>query len=125
MSGATRSSILIIDDEEKARYILRQLFRGTRRQIIEASGGVEGAERARFERPALIVLDLMMPDRSGFEVLDELKSDPATSGIPVVVHTSRSLSPADYERLGGRIATVLSKGDEPQDAAFERIRKYS
>lgn len=48
--------ILIIDDEETARYIARHLLRGTRRRIVEASTGSEGAERARFDRPALILL---------------------------------------------------------------------
>lgn len=101
--------ILIIDDEEPARYLARHLFRGTARPIIEASSGIEGAERARFERPALIVLDLIMPGHNGFEVLDELKADPATRDIPVVIHTSKKLNQSDYERLGGRHVAVLSK----------------
>ena len=103
--------ILLIDDEESARYIARQRFRGTRYRIIEASNGIEGAERARFERPALILLDLVMPDRSGFDVLDDLKLDASTRSIPVIIHTSRRLRAADFDRLANRHAAILPKGE--------------
>ncbi len=115
--------ILIIDDEETSRYIAAQRFRGSRYRIIEASSGAEGAERARFERPALILLDLNMPDRTGFEVLDDLKSDPSTKTIPVVIHTSRRLNQRDYERLAGRQAAILSKEDKDNSEALAAIRE--
>jgi signal transduction histidine kinase len=115
-------SILVIDDEESSRYLVRKMFQGTSYRIIEAEGGVEGAERARFERPALIFLDLAMPDRSGFETLDELKADPNTSDLPIAIHTSKRLSAEDYERLAGRHAVVLSKGLEGRTEALRRIR---
>jgi signal transduction histidine kinase len=104
------ASILVIDDEEVARYMARQMFRGTDYRVIEAAGGSEGAERARFEKPSLIILDLTMPGMNGFEVLDELKADPATQSIPVIIHTSLMLSPSDLARLGNRQAAILQKG---------------
>ncbi len=103
--------VLVIDDEETSRYLVRQRFRGTRYRLIEAESGAEGAERARFERPVLILLDIVMPDRNGFDVLDDLKRDPGTSAIPVIIHTSRRLSAGDLQRLGGRQAGILPKGD--------------
>jgi CheY-like chemotaxis protein/anti-sigma regulatory factor (Ser/Thr protein kinase) len=114
-------SILIIDDD-MARYIARQRLRGTRYRIIEASGGMKGAERARFERPALILLDLAMPDRNGFDVLDELKSDPNTREIPVIVHTSLGLNESDIARLGNRPVAVLPKGENWSPDTREYIR---
>jgi signal transduction histidine kinase/CheY-like chemotaxis protein len=115
-------SILIIDDEEMARYIARQRFRGMRYRVIEAGGGVEGAERARFERPALILLDLMMPDRNGFDVIEDLKSDPQTRGIPVMIHTSLHLSELDLERLANRQAGLLPKHGSWPPGAREYIK---
>ncbi|MEO8659931.1 MAG: ATP-binding protein [Bryobacteraceae bacterium] len=115
-------AVLIIDDEESARYIAKQHFRGSRHPIIEAASGIEGAERARFERPKLILLDLAMPDRSGFEVLDDLKSDAATRSIPVLIHTSRKLLQSDYERLANRQAGILPKGEDWPVTALEYIR---
>lgn len=116
-------AILIIDDEEAARYITRQLFRGSEYRVIEAANGAEGLERARFERPALIVLDLMMPNQNGFNVLDELKSDEATQSIPVVIQTSKTLRETDYERLASRQAAILPKVTGGRREALARIRQ--
>jgi CheY-like chemotaxis protein len=115
-------SILVIDDEEVARYLTRQLFRGTRYLMTEAAGGVEGLERARFDRPSLILLDINMHDRNGFDVLEDLKSDGATKDIPVVLHTSYNLTQDDLSRLNGRHAAVLPKqaGDHEQAMAVIR-----
>ncbi|HLY17493.1 MAG TPA: ATP-binding protein [Bryobacteraceae bacterium] len=116
-------SVLIIDDDEAARYVVRHRFRGTSHRLLEAGGGIEGAERARFERPALILLDLVMPDRSGFEVLDDLKNDPATRDIPVIIHTSRRLTESDFERLGKHHAGILPKGDFWPPEMLEYMKK--
>jgi signal transduction histidine kinase/ActR/RegA family two-component response regulator len=116
-------SILVIDDQEVARYLTRQLFRGTRYLITEAAGGIEGVERARFDRPSLILLDINMHDRNGFEVLEDLKSDSATKDIPVVLHTSYSLTPDDISRLNGRHAAVLPKQAGDHDEAMAVIRE--
>jgi CheY-like chemotaxis protein len=115
-------SILVIDDEEVARYLTRQLFRGTRYLVTEAAGGIEGLERARFDRPSLILLDINMRDRNGFDVLEDLKSDASTKDIPVVLHTSYNLTKDDISRLKGRHATVLPKqaGDHEQAMAVIR-----
>jgi len=116
-------SILIIDDEEVARYLTRQLFRGTRYLMTEAAGGIEGLERARFDRPSLILLDINMHDRNGFEVLEDLKSDSATKDIPVVLHTSYTLTQDDILRLNGRHAAMLPKQAGDHDEAKAVIRE--
>jgi signal transduction histidine kinase/CheY-like chemotaxis protein len=115
------AAILIVDDEDASRYVCRQLFRGSRYRIIE-SDAPEAAERARFERPSLIILDLMMPGRNGFEVLDDLKSDPLTCEIPVFIHTSKSLTDADLDRLSGRHLGLLPKSGSDRREAFLAIR---
>ena len=121
-SGSGDTAILIVDDEEASRYVCRQMFRGAPYRIIE-SDALEAAERARFERPALIILDLMMPNRTGFEILDELKTDPATQEIPVVIHTSKKITPADNARLAGRHIGLLPKSGKNRREALEAIRR--
>jgi CheY-like chemotaxis protein len=114
--------ILIVDDEEASRYVCRRMFRGGNYRFIEADA-LEAAERARFELPKLIVLDLMMPGLSGFGVLEELKSDPATRDIPVVIHTSKRLTDADMARLAGRHLGLLSKAGRDRKEIFLAIRQ--
>ena len=115
-------SVLIIDDDEVARYLIRQQLRGTHYYIAEASAGIEGLERARFDQPRLIILDIGMPDRSGFDILDELKADSTTRNIPVVIHTSRTLSSDDLARLSGHQAAILPKGPSNGAHAWDFIR---
>ncbi len=121
--GSSTPSILLIDDDEASRYVTRQLFAGARHHIIEAASGSEGAERARFDRPALIVLDLSLPDRSGFEVLEELKSHPTTREIPVVIHSSQHLRETDDRALSNNVLAVLPKGSGDRLTALLVIRK--
>jgi signal transduction histidine kinase/ActR/RegA family two-component response regulator len=117
-----RPSIMIVDDDATARYLVKHLFRASRYNIIETDGA-EAAERARFESPALIFLDLIMPERSGFEVLRELKSHEDTRDIPVVIHSSKSLNDADYALLAGLPLAVLPKGATNRKTALSAIRR--
>lgn len=119
---AQPKTILIVDDEPASRYLAQRLFHGTSFHIIEATSA-EAVERARFEAPALIVLDLVMPSKSGFEVLDQLKSDEATMDIPVVIHTSKLLTEADIGRLGNRVLAVLPKGEDGRLGALVAMRE--
>lgn len=124
-ASGTRSvsnTILVVDDDPTARYLVRQLFRGSRFDVVEATS-VEAAERARFERPALIILDLIMPDPSGFEVLQELRANETTRDIPVVIHTSKELGPADFARLQGDHAAILPKGARERMPALLKMRE--
>jgi signal transduction histidine kinase/CheY-like chemotaxis protein len=83
--------ILIIDDDEVSRYLMKGALANSGYRLIEAHGGKEGVRLARENSPCAIILDLSMPDLSGFEVLDILKGDPETRQIPVIIHTSQKL----------------------------------
>ncbi len=122
-NGDHAGTILLIDDDHASRYIARQLLAGTRHRIIEAENGIEGSERARFEKPVLIFLDLSMPDRSGFEILEEFKSNPATADIPVVIYSSKKLSATDHATLANRVLAILPKGGADRKEAFLAIRQ--
>jgi signal transduction histidine kinase/ActR/RegA family two-component response regulator len=119
---AKESTVLIVDDEEASRYVCRHMFQGSGHRTLEANA-LEAAERARFERPDLIILDLMMPGRTGFEVLDELRSHPITENIPVVIHTSKVITDADNHRLKGLPLAILAKSGRDRRDALEAIRR--
>lgn len=121
---APTESVLVIDDDEIARYLLRGLLDPGRFAVLEAAGGEEGLRRAREDHPRAVFLDLVMPDLSGFEVLDRLKADRATRDIPVVLYTSQELDERDRNHLAGRVAAILPKGSvSPRDAAFKMVQE--
>ncbi|OWK44290.1 ATP-binding protein [Fimbriiglobus ruber] len=120
----TTWQILIIDDDEVARYLLRGMLDGTPFSIVETTGGREGLRAAREIRPRAIFLDLVMPDLSGFEVLDLLKDDPHTRDIPVIVFTSQILSLGETQNLANRTAAIFSKEpNEPREDTSRKIRE--
>jgi signal transduction histidine kinase/CheY-like chemotaxis protein len=98
--------ILFIDDDEISRYLLKGIFSTSSCRLLEATGGIEGLRLARQSKPSLIVLDLSMPDLSGFEVLETLKCEPETREIPVVIYTSQTLDSAERARLADAMEIV-------------------
>jgi signal transduction histidine kinase/CheY-like chemotaxis protein len=98
--------ILFIDDDEISRYLLKGIFSTSSCRLLEATGGIEGLRLARQSKPNLIVLDLSMPDLSGFEVLEALKREPETREIPVVIYTSQALNTAERARLADAVEIV-------------------
>jgi signal transduction histidine kinase/CheY-like chemotaxis protein len=114
--------LLIIDDEEADRYVLRSVLRELPFSVAEAGSGEEGLRLAREERFDAIILDLVMPGLTGFEVLDRLKEDPVTADIPVIVVTSKMLDAADHRQLASRAAAILSKASKSRRAARAALR---
>ena len=122
--GGPLNTVLIIDDEEADRYVLKGLLTAQGRfAILEAANGEEGLRRAREERPDVIFLDVIMADMTGFEVLERLKSDNATKGIPVILNTSAILSEEERRRLTAGTAAILSKSAVPAEEAFVTVRE--
>jgi len=104
-------TILTVDDDPMALELMEAVLRPEGFTVLKAGGGREGLRLARERRPNLIVLDLLMPDVDGFQVLDELKHDPLLAGIPIVILTCKTLSPEDKARLDGYINYLKQKGD--------------
>ncbi|MGA9529784.1 MAG: ATP-binding protein [Terriglobales bacterium] len=104
--GPSLRQILIVDDDDISRYLLRGLLGSTGFRLLEARCGKEGLKLAVDNRPNLIILDLSMPDLTGFEVLNILKNDPVTQHIPVVIYTSQILESSERERLQAAVDIV-------------------
>jgi CheY-like chemotaxis protein len=119
---ATAKHVLIIDDDEVSRYVVRTTLGHSAFRYTEATGGQEGVRRARETKPEIIILDLAMPDLSGFEVLKRLKQDSETTGVPVIVHTSKVLLPEEEEMLRDAIA-IISKGGSSREALLDDFAK--
>ncbi len=89
--------ILFVEDEQALQRTIGEALRREGYEVVSALDGESGARIAKEENPNLILLDLILPRRSGFDVLKELKADDATSAIPVLVLTNLE-SPADVDR---------------------------
>jgi signal transduction histidine kinase len=122
-TAGDRPVLLIVDDDERSRYLVRQLFHGAEYDISEAATASEGLERARFERPALIFLDLDLPDEDGFQVLREMRADPALGSPAVIIHTAAKLGPADLYRLAEKHDAVLPKSVMGTGEAYAIVQK--
>jgi signal transduction histidine kinase/CheY-like chemotaxis protein len=114
--------VLIIDDDDRARYLMTRFLENGPYQLIEAGSGATGIKAAREHRPQVILLDFVLQDMNAFDVLDELKADPLTRSIPVIVVTSLDLDQQERERLLQQTEVILSKESLSREIAIRRIR---
>jgi DNA-binding response OmpR family regulator len=82
--------VLVVDDEAPIRLLCRVNLEAEKMDVLEASDGDDGLEKARSELPDVILLDVMMPGRNGWEVAEELLRDDRTRSIPIVFLTARA-----------------------------------
>jgi signal transduction histidine kinase/CheY-like chemotaxis protein len=117
-----QTNVLVIDDDERARYLIKRLLTGTPYGMYEAATGPEGVRLARESKPHVIFLDFLLRDMTAFDVLDELKADPRTRTIPVIVVTSHVLDATERSRLAADTEAILSKENLSRELAINRIR---
>ena len=103
-------TVLVVDDDEAVREYVKEALRGQGYRILLAANGEEGLRAAIDHDPDLIILDLMMPGMSGFEVVEQLKRHPTACDIPVVIFTAKELTREEVMRLGQEVEKVLAKG---------------
>ena len=102
-------TILAIDDDPMALELVDAILSPEGFQILKAYGGEEGSRHRTLETPALIILDLLMPEVDSFMVVERLRADPRTATIPIVILTSKHLTPEEKARLNGRLPAWLAK----------------
>jgi CheY-like chemotaxis protein len=108
--GDGRAQVLVVDDDPKTRDMLRRTLQKAGCTVAEAANGSEAIEALERATPALVLLDLMMPDMDGFEVLERLHGDETWREVPVIIVTAKDLTREDVDRLNGRVVKVLQKG---------------
>jgi DNA-binding response OmpR family regulator len=89
-SGGDMTRVLVIDDEAPIRLLCRVNLEAEKMEVLEASDGPTGLEKARNEEPDVILLDVMMPGLDGWQVAEELLDDDRTRSIPIVFLTARA-----------------------------------
>lgn len=120
--GLHQGSVLIVDDDAHMVEILADMLESHGMSVLRALDGRQGIELARRERPDIVILDLMMPEISGFEVIDALKSSKITASIPIIVLTSKVLTDEDRCCLNGHIMQIVEKRSLDADALIKQLR---
>jgi CheY-like chemotaxis protein len=107
--GQEEIRILLVDDEPANLELLESILQPAGFTVLRASGGQEGVEMARARQPHLILLDLLMPQVTGFDVVAALRGDESTRSIPIMVLTSKNLTEEDKRQLSGQVAAVFER----------------
>jgi signal transduction histidine kinase/CheY-like chemotaxis protein len=117
------TTVLVVDDEAANREWLRNILEPAGFGVILAGGGREAIVLAKWRRPDLVLLDLMMPDVNGFDVVKALRADPVTQRTPIMILTARHLTQADKRHLNGHVSTILSRGSDSAADLLDHLRQ--
>jgi signal transduction histidine kinase/DNA-binding response OmpR family regulator len=116
-------TVLVVEDDAPTREMLR---RGLEREgwtVYETATVAESLALLRQRRPDLVLLDLLLPDGTGFDVLDVLRASPATADLPVVVLTAKDVTGEERETLNHHVKRVFEKGRAAQTDVLAEVRR--
>ena len=115
--------ILVVEDHEDNRQILRVLLGSAGYQMIEAHDGETALTIAASERPDLILMDIQLPGLDGYEATRRIKADPALSGIPIIAVTSYALSGDEDKARAAGCSAYVAKPYSPLEL-LKKLREY-
>jgi DNA-binding response OmpR family regulator len=115
-------TVLIVEDDANTREMLRRSVEKEGWRAREAENGRIGLERLDEEIPAIILLDLMMPETDGFTFLEELRLRADCAAVPVIVITAKDLTTEDRQRLNGGVSRIFQKGETSAEELLAEVR---
>lgn len=115
-------SLLVVEDDTDTRELIGRLLAGEGWIVTEAENGKVALEQLDQCRPALIVLDLMMPEMDGFTFLRELRQSPKWNTTPVVIVTAKDLTKEERSLLNGGVQLILQKGHDSRERLLDQVR---
>jgi CheY-like chemotaxis protein len=115
--------ILVVDDDPQSLDLMALSVLGLASTVLRARGGREAIGVAQRELPDLIVLDLMMPEVNGFDVVGALLQRPETARIPVLVVTAKSITAEDRAQLNGYVVGIVGKQEFDRDGFVAEVRR--
>jgi CheY-like chemotaxis protein len=116
------AEVLVVDDDPATRDVLRRTLAREGWTVREAETGDQGLDQLRLSRPAVVLLDLMMPGMDGFEMLRLMRGEEAWRDIPVVVVTSKDLNLDELEWLRGNAREIFQKGAYGRAELIDTLR---
>lgn len=106
--------ILVVDDEPHVRILLKSRLEANGFNVATAYGGLQALEKVKEEKPDLILLDIVMPDLNGYEVAKQLKADPATAKIPIIIFTAANVQELEEKCRSLGVDYVIMKPFSPE-----------
>jgi CheY-like chemotaxis protein len=123
LSHGQALKVLVVDDDPRAVELIAIHVLGLDGSVLRAYGGREAIDAARRELPDVIVLDLMMPEVNGFDVVEALNEHPGTARIPILVVTAKRITTEDRAKLSGYVATIMEKAQFDPERFTTEIRR--
>ncbi len=117
------AKILVIEDEPNILKLVSFILKSSHYSTLEANCGKDGIEKARKEKPDLIVLDVMMPNMDGFEVAKILTADKATKGIPILMLSSKAQFEDKMKGIDSGATDYITKPFEKEEL-LEKVREF-
>jgi CheY-like chemotaxis protein len=109
MMGIQSQTVIVVEDEPDTAEMFAEMMRLIGFQVVKSFGGVRAIDQIAEKKPAVVLLDLMMPDLSGLEVLRYMRRDPRLSNIPVIIVSAKGLPPDIKSGLDAGAAFYLTK----------------
>ena len=122
--GPGPSRVLAIDDDAMALDLIAAVLKPEGFEVLTAASGEAGIKLAHESLPALVVVDLLMPGMDGFAVVESLRAREETSRIPIIVLTSKTMTPEEKERLNGQIDHLARKGEFDRAGFIDLVRTF-
>ncbi|XSG77413.1 ATP-binding response regulator [Herpetosiphon llansteffanensis] len=117
------AEILVVDDNPDARQVIQHILAARDYAMSEAADGVEALALIAQSKPDLVILDLMMPNMDGFEVLEALRNNPNYADIPVIIVSAKDLDQQEHDWLRTRAQGVIAKRQLSEEEFLRRINE--
>ena len=117
------SAIMVVDDDPKAVELVSKHLEEEGFPVVKAYGGKEAIDRAKSEVPGLIILDLMMPEINGFDVVHTLKARAETRDVPIIILTAKIITKEDRLALNGGVEKIVRKSDFEAGYLIDEVRR--
>jgi len=127
MTSQDNNKIVVIDDDPTSSKLLTQLLKGENYKIICVSDPTKGLETVLREKPDLVILDLLMPNMNGFEIISQLTKEEFEKEIPIIIWTSKDLTKVERDILYNSAQAIILKNaeDSRKKLLSEKIAKRS
>ena len=122
-SNKETMTVLVVDDEPKNVELISDTLQANNYNVVQAYGGRQGIDLAMEHQPDIIILDLLMPEVTGFDVVEELRGHPQGKDIPIVIYTGKELTAEDRRRLNGRIEAIAPKALTSKEELLGKLER--